>query len=155
MVFKKLIFVVFGWLTVFAAVAQAENTADSLDQVLAGIQGNEEKFDLMMDLSQKSFSNNTNISLHYAEEAYKLAEKSGDKFKQLQASYRLAKIFYFLSDLTHAMEYATTLRDKKFNYLILRRTHHNNFARRDYGFLFFSCITLKAKYLFETSTLKV
>lgn len=110
MVFKKLIFVVFGWLTVFAAVAQAENTADSLDQVLAGIQGNEEKFDLMMDLSQKSFSNNTNISLHYAEEAYKLAEKSGDKFKQLQASYRLAKIFYFLSDLTHAMEYATRLR---------------------------------------------
>ncbi len=110
MPFKKLICLVFFSLTILAVAAQVSNSIDSLEQVLAGVQNNQKKFDLMMDLSEKLFSYDINKSLHYAEEAYKLAEKEGDKNQELRASYNLAKVYYYLSDLNNAMEYATKTR---------------------------------------------
>lgn len=110
MPFKKLISLALSLLAAFALAAQVNNNADSLEQVMAGIQNNEQKFDLMMGLSEKLFSYDLNKSLHYAEEAYKVAAKEGDKNQELQASHNLAKVYYFLSDLNHAMEYATKAR---------------------------------------------
>ncbi len=106
MIFKKLmLFCAFCWF-INAAVAQNSRTADSLEKLISVTTDLKEKFNLLLKASGTLVYSDVSKSLEYGKQAYKIADELSYKEGKLNACLQLASVYYFLSDLSMAMDKA-------------------------------------------------
>jgi tetratricopeptide (TPR) repeat protein len=106
MLFRISTFLVLSYFFFQVLLAQQVNRIDSLRNVLDQTSDANRKIGVLIRLSDEYANSDIKQSLSYAEQAYNLAERDGDKKETLAASLNLSSIYYFRSDLPRAMELA-------------------------------------------------
>lgn len=107
---KPLLSIVLVLITCFSALriqAEQSESIDSLELCLVKCQDPTEKVNILLDLSSLYIPLDINKSLACAIKAQELSYKSSEKAAKAITSIMLAKIYFMLSDLGKAMEFAT------------------------------------------------
>ncbi len=103
---RKITFLFVLGLLFLASAAQNSSVTDSIDKVIAGTDDVAVKLDILVASSSKLVYSDVTKSLEYGKLAYKLADESSNRKGKLKACLQLASVYYFLSDLTMAMDKA-------------------------------------------------
>ena len=106
MLLKKFVFVFMFLLIALALPAQNSHLADSLENELSRTQKPQEQYNILIDLSDQLISSDVSKALSYGLQAFALAEEQSNDTWKLNSSLLVARIYYFMSDLNQAMEYA-------------------------------------------------
>jgi tetratricopeptide (TPR) repeat protein len=106
MSFKNFLILLLFWIPALLTEAQNITTIDSLKNVLSQTKDDKEKVYLLHKLANNLIDSDVNQARVYGEESYTLASQAGYKTGELKSCLLLARIFYFMSDLKNAMNYA-------------------------------------------------
>lgn len=80
-------------------VASKDHVTDSLKQLLPGTEG-QQKLDILVSLSGKTFNNAPDSCIRYATRAIKIADSTGDMLKKAKALYYKGLAINFVGDYT-------------------------------------------------------